>query len=155
MLGCRRHADQGSASLAVQIAGLLYPAPTDSSLSQVINYKKDVVALREAIQAQQKAEEARRFEAGVHPPWKGRVLAQGPWDEANDPLSVAGAPALPMPVTISDEESLAPIFKRLGEDGSHDTLDALRGREAWYGVDLAEFEKGILYEDGRMDLCKM
>ncbi len=30
-----------------------------------------------------------------------------------------------------------------------------KGQEPFYGVDVAEFEKGILYKDGRMDLCKM
>ena len=30
-----------------------------------------------------------------------------------------------------------------------------RGQEPYYGVDTAELGKGILYEDVRMDLCKM
>lgn len=30
-----------------------------------------------------------------------------------------------------------------------------KGHEPYYGVVVAEFEKGILHEDRRMDLCKM
>lgn len=36
-----------------------------------------------------------------------------------------------------------------------DFVQGTKGLEPYYGVDVAEFEKGILYEDGRMDLCKM
>jgi len=36
----RRHAHRDSASLAVQIAAQLYPAPIDSSIPQVIKYEK-------------------------------------------------------------------------------------------------------------------
>lgn len=38
----RRHADPDSASLAIRIAANLYPAPSDSSLPQVIKYEKGV-----------------------------------------------------------------------------------------------------------------
>ena len=120
-------------------------------------YEKDIVSLRKAIKAQQEAEETARIDIRLGKPWRDRVLAQGPWDEENDPLPLTGPPALPMPVKISDEESLAPFFRHLGGGGTHDTFDALdasRGYEAYYGVELAEFGKGLLYEDGRMDLCK-
>ena len=80
-----------------------------------------------------------------------------------------------MSVTISDQESLAPFFTRLEGGGTHDVdiskwkqpleastawetpnqLHALRGQEPHYGTNLVEFEKAILYEDGRMDLYKM
>jgi len=76
------------------------------------------VALRKAILAQEKAkEEAPLQERYQNPPWKVRVKAQGPWDEVNDPWSLAGAPALPMPVEISDDESLTPFFSHIGETG--------------------------------------
>ena len=151
----RKHADQDSATLAVRVAELLYPAPTDSTLPQVIKYEKDIVLLRKAIQAQRKAEELARLEARTKPTWKQRILAQGPWDEVKDPVTLDGVSSLPMPVTISDEESLSSFFNHLGVGGTHDTLDASKGQEPFYGTDLAEFEKGVLYEDGRMDLCKM
>lgn len=77
------------------------------------------MALRKAILAQEKAkEEARLQERYPNVPWKARVKAQGPWDEVNDPWSLAGTPALPMPVEISDEESLTPFFAHIGEAGT-------------------------------------
>ena len=78
--------------------------------------------LRKAIQARQKAEEQARAEARHHTEWNQRVLRQGPWDGVKDPLPLTGAPALPMPVTISDEESLAAFFNHLSVGDSHDTL---------------------------------
>lgn len=80
-----------------------------------------------------------------------------------------------MPVTISDQESLALFFTHLEGGGTHDVdfskgkqpleassaceipnqLYAFRGQEPHYRTSLAEFEKEILYEDGRVDLCKM
>ena len=117
----------------------------------MIKYEKEVVLLRRAIQAQQKADEVARKPTE----WKQRVRRQGAWDEVNDPLSLAGAPALPMPVSISDGESLVGLFAHLGEGGTHDVVDAAKRLEPYYGVQVAEFERGMLYEDGRMDLCKM
>ncbi|KAF6233284.1 hypothetical protein HO173_008575 [Letharia columbiana] len=89
---------------------------------QVIKYERDIVLLRKAIQARQKAEEQARAEARHHTEWNQRVLRQGPWDGVKDPLPLTGAPALPMPVTISDEESLAAFFNHLSVGDSHDTL---------------------------------
>lgn len=96
--------------------------------------------------------------------WNGRIKSQGPWDEANDPLPLTGVPALPMPVEISDEESLRPFFQSL----SHDNDEAVKeeilpprlnapkiDKEEYYAVDVEVWEKGMLYADGRMDLCKM
>lgn len=89
----------------------------------MIKYEKDIVFLRKAVQARQKAEEMAKAEARHHSEWKKRTLGQGPWDEVKDPLPLTGAPALPMPVTISDEESLAAFFNHLSVGGTHDTLN--------------------------------
>lgn len=96
--------DQDSAALAHEVAGLLYPSYSDSNRPQVIKHEKDIALLRRAIKARQKADEVAKAEARHHPEWKKRILRQGPWDEAKDPLPLTGAPSLPMPVTISDEE---------------------------------------------------
>ena len=63
--------------------------------------------LRKAIRAQQKAVDLDKAEARHSPELKQRALRQGPWDEGRDPLPLTGAPALPMPVAVSDWESLA------------------------------------------------
>ena len=88
--------------------------------------------LRKTIHAKQKADELARLQTRNQPEWKHRVLRQGPWDEVNDPLPLTGSPALPMPVSISDEESLAAFFKHLIVGGTHDTLNvSALAREAF------------------------
>ena len=79
--------------------------------------------LRKIIQAKQKATEMARVQALNQPEWKHRILRQGPWDEVNDLVPLTGSPALPMPVSISDEESLAAFFDHLSVGGTHDTLN--------------------------------
>ncbi|KXT04178.1 hypothetical protein AC578_57 [Pseudocercospora eumusae] len=85
-----------------------------------------------------------------------RISAQGPWDESSDPLSLRGAPSLPMPVEVSDKDSLAPFFEHLRKDGTHEAAgDGAAGLEPYYETNLFEFKKVVLYADGRVDLCKI
>ena len=68
-----------------------------------------------------------------------------------------------MPVEQSDKESLAPFFARLRNGGTHERTAANgdsfgegeAGLEPYYNTELIEFQKGVLYADGRIDLCKM
>ena len=89
--------------------------------------------------------------------WIKRISEQGPWNPTTDPLSLAGAPSLPMPVEQSDKESLTRFFSHLRHDGTNDQIDSNGhpGVEPYYNTSLLEFEKGVLYADGRVDLCKM
>lgn len=99
--------------------------------------------------------------------WTQRMLQQGPWDARLDPWPLSGAQALPMPVKMASLDSLQPFFGRLGTIRGSRTewTDIVNGnsasdpfeisKEPYYGVKMCEWEKGVLYEDGRMDLCKM
>lgn len=65
-----------------------------------------------------------------------------------------------MPVEQSDKDSLAPFFAHLRNGGTHEptesvSKDGAAGIEPYYNTELIEFEKGVLYADGRVDLCKM
>ena len=68
-----------------------------------------------------------------------------------------------MLVEQSDKESLAPFFAHLRNGGTHEPASiALKngvagqtGVEPYYSTELIEFQKGVLYADGRIDLCKM
>ena len=66
-----------------------------------------------------------------------------------------------MPVEVSDGTSLSPFFTHLRLNGTHKVESisiskvATAGTEPYYGTQLVEFEEGVLYSDGRMDLCKM
>jgi len=99
--------------------------------------------------------------------WTQRMLQQGPWDDHSDYWPLSGAQALPMPVKIASPDSLEPFFGRLGrirgtrtewKDVLDDNLKSAAfeiSKEPYYGVEMCEWEKGVLYKDGRMDLCKM
>ncbi|KAF2718199.1 RNI-like protein [Polychaeton citri CBS 116435] len=110
-------------------------------------------------QRQQSIERATLKHERLH--WDKRISKQGPWDESTDALPLTGAPALPMPVEVSSKESMAPFFAHLKNKGTHEPSSATAqasyevGIEPYYKTELIEFEKGVLYSDGRLDLCKM
>jgi Ran GTPase-activating protein (RanGAP) involved in mRNA processing and transport len=68
-----------------------------------------------------------------------------------------------MPVEQSEKDSLAPFFAHLRNGGTHERSSTVSaedavgasGIEPYYNTELIEFEKGVLYADGRIDLCKM
>ncbi len=64
-----------------------------------------------------------------------------------------------MPVEQSDQNSLAPFFAHLRNGGTHERDQhgdaGASGIEPYYNTELIELEKGVLYADGRVDLCKM
>ena len=88
--------------------------------------------------------------------WSGRIEAQGPWDEINNPVLLEGAEALPMPVKISSEESLALFFEYSAQGGDFDGRgNRVVQLEQHSEEPYIEFDKGVLYKDSWMDLCKV
>ncbi|KAF4478617.1 hypothetical protein FAGAP_12282 [Fusarium agapanthi] len=167
-------------NLAVAISSLLYPVH-QGSLTAIIRYEEDRVRLRVRLRAW--AALQRRYDMlkatirnghttrglssgaapGVQAPvWASRITSQGVCDPAKHPTSLGGVPAIPMPVEIAHEANLVPflnhlkggVTSKLNGDEKGFELDDGRG-EPCYGVKGAEFRKGAVYEDGRMDLCKM
>ena len=126
----RCHANEGNTALAMRVSELLYPAPTptEGALSQLMKYEKDIPQLRRAVIAQQKAEELAKAVANQQSTWKNRILSQGSWHEETDPIPLTGPTSLPMPVTISDQESLALFFTHLEGGGTHD-VDISKGKQ--------------------------
>ncbi|KAM0561751.1 hypothetical protein ACHAPJ_002920 [Fusarium lateritium] len=163
-------------NLAVAIAPLLYPVH-EGSLTAIIRYEGDRVRLRAWAALQRRYDMLKATIRNGHttkgltggaapgvqaPVWASRILAQGAWDPAKHPISLDGVPAIPMPVEIAHEADLAPFLGHLENGGTFELngnekgfeLDGGRG-EPYYGIKGAEFRKGVVYEDGRMDLCKM
>lgn len=91
--------------------------------------------------------------------WVERVKVAGPWDQQPTPRDLQGAESLPMPVTIATSESLKPCFDHIARNGTFQPLPESRfqhsAKELHYGTPYIEFEKGVIYEDGRVDLCKV
>jgi hypothetical protein len=151
----RRKSPKTSA-LASTVAVQLFPDDVSEPLHALIRYETAIVQLRGAFLAQEHAEKERVTKENRMYTWSGRIEAQGPWDELNDPVSLEGVEAIPMPVKISSEESLAPFFGYLAQGGDFDSRgDRMVQLEPYYEEPYIEFEKGVLYRDCRMDLCKM
>ncbi|KAL9032171.1 MAG: hypothetical protein Q9180_006654, partial [Flavoplaca navasiana] len=159
----RKSRNLHEAGLAKDVAQLLYPSPSDSTFAALIKYHKDTAELRRAIRAQKAMAEAERSTLRGKPTLKERIRTQErqAWDwngrrERNLDL-LKGVRALPMPVQVSSESSLSPFFDHLRVGGGYD-VDAYgngnRTEEPYYRTELGEWEKGMLYQDGRMDLCK-
>ncbi|KAK7036417.1 hypothetical protein VNI00_011614 [Paramarasmius palmivorus] len=154
----RRHADPTSVSMAHEIAQNLHPSAAQDSLAPIIQYERDIVKLRAYIQEQRKADIEAATARRAAKDWRKRIIQQGPWDEVNDPLSLGGASSLPMPVQIGTKEDFAPFFSHLrlgGDDSLLDGEDGEIGVEPYYDIHMIEFDRGVLYADRRMDLCKM
>ncbi|KAM0704718.1 hypothetical protein Q7P35_007504 [Cladosporium inversicolor] len=150
-------------ALACETAARVYPDYPPDSLAPIIQYEKDTVKLRSLVQQQRRDNIAKVTEDNEKHNWIKRILKQnGPWNPTEDPLSYKGAPSTPMPVEVSDPESLAPFFAHLRNNGTHHVSNPTgsdpkgeSGAEPCYNVDYIEFEKGVLYSEGRIDLCKM
>ena len=161
---------------AVALAAVMDPSH-DGSLTAIIRYEADRTRLRGWAALQRKYDRLAATRRNGHttmgmsggappgvasPVWSSRIMAQGPWDPVKTPVSLDGCPAIPMPVQVAQEDDLARFFDHLAAGGNHELngdeggfeLDGGAG-EPYYGVKGAEFKKGVVYEDGRMDLCKM
>nr|AUW31060.1 putative lucine-rich repeat protein [Cladonia uncialis subsp. uncialis] len=120
---------------------LVYPTTArvpPATVPQYMYYERDMNELSEAIQAQQRAIETRQetdelTESTVETLqnwWQRQMLAQGPWDEINDPDFVRafkgepkllkGAPSLPLSGVNNGQENPDKSFSH-PEGGQPDT----------------------------------
>lgn len=134
----RRKSVRGA--LALRIAAELYSAPPDS-LAPIIQYEKDAVMLRRHVLEDRRQAIARATRYNAQHGWTKRIRTQGSWDEVPDPLSTKGPSSLPMPVEVSDKESLAPFFAHLRNGGALQPIaDATNsskpGHEPYYNVEF-------------------
>ncbi|KAL6703490.1 hypothetical protein ACN47E_009588 [Coniothyrium glycines] len=157
----RRSADRTDVILATRIAHIMFPAAEKNSLAAIIQYEKQLSRLRKAVTIQRKRAIENGTKRNTEMNWELRIMKQGAWNPDLDPVSFDGAPSLPMPVEIASPKSLAPFFQHLSEGGgaqsrsSSHIKEALSIQEPWYGTHALEFERGVVYSDNRMDLCKM
>ncbi|KAJ7646070.1 hypothetical protein DFH06DRAFT_1270921 [Mycena polygramma] len=97
---------------------------------------------------------------------------QGPWrGQEADPVSLEGPSALPMPVEIGTDNDFKDVFQFLHmnvdpkdvlaqekndlRDELTSTLGLQTGKELKWLTPMVEFKRGVVYDDGRLDLCKM
>jgi Ran GTPase-activating protein (RanGAP) involved in mRNA processing and transport len=157
----RRAADPAAAQLAKQISHIMYPSHDPDSEYPIIQYEKDLIRLRKLVSTQRKRTIDDNTKRNELLTWVHRIAKQGAWDPATDPVSLNGAPSLPMPVEIAEAATLTPFFQHLALGGDAAKTSTVHGSTAVdieamdHHTQALEFEKGVLYADRRMDLCKM
>ncbi|KAJ7430792.1 hypothetical protein B0H11DRAFT_2134207 [Mycena galericulata] len=97
---------------------------------------------------------------------------QGEWlGQDEDPVSLDGPSARPMPVEIGTADDFKDVFqflhlnldpkdllspkKNVTRDELTSTLGLQFGHELKWNTPMVEFKRGVVYNDGRLDLCKM
>jgi len=144
----RKHKEQ--ATSVQEIASTLYPEL--ELFAAVIKYDNLVPQLRrETIEMRKKEEERRKDAKGYT--FREAVRRQGKFIRETHEFPTPKAE--PMPVQISSEETLAPFFSYLKENQPFPNQTDSQLTEPHYKIPMIEFEKGVLYQDHRMDLCKM
>ena len=150
----RRHAATEAQQKAQEIANCL--SPEKEPLQAIIAYDKLIVNLRGKYIQQQKDQERNRKEAKGYT-LRERVRQQGPYDPEKHDFKTPAA--VPMPVKVATKDDLKPFFDYLKSDipfqKPQTEEEGAIGLEPNYAVELLEFNRGVIYADHRMDLCKM
>jgi len=150
-----RRRNKSQRPLAIQLAKILYPEITE--IAAIIKYDSLTSLAKSIVRDKQKARAAPKNHARL-------LKIQGSWaGQALDPVDLKGPDAIPTPVEIGKAEDFAPIFGFLAHESFEDAsrngfkpnFEFLKKNEQFTGnVPLLEFPRGIIYEDGRLDLCK-
>jgi hypothetical protein len=150
-----RRRNKSQRPLTIQLAKILYPENTE--IAAIIKYDSLTSLAKSVVRDKQQARLASKNQVRtlkVQGPWAGQVI---------DPVDLKGPDAIPMPVEIGKAEDFAPIFGFLAHgsfedasrNGSKPNFQFKKKNEQFTGnVPLLEFPRGIIYEDGRLDLCK-
>jgi len=163
ILALPRRRNKSQRPLAIRLATAIYPEL--SEVAAIIQYERLITPAKAVVRQLQKD----RIHAQLQPANNvgGKILrVQGPWlGQEIDPVDLKGPAAAPMPVTIGETKDFAPIFSFMAQGKGfhnggkpHDT--DCPNDCGTYEVELPqklpmlEFERGIIYEDGRLDLCK-
>lgn len=147
---------------AQSIANIMFPEYSpERGIIQYENQRKHAVAAYRDVVAAKKAEEQLRQ---MNRPER---LNQ-PWDPAHDPVELPKATPMPVEIGRSDDFKDGFAFLKSDSGGAVETLlnmpdpssiplsfGATIGEEPIYNSRLLEFKRGVVYEDGRLDLCKM
>ena len=163
ILALPRRGNKSQRSLAYRLASAIYPEL--SEIAAVIKYERLITPAKVIVRQIQKDRTTAQLQATNKA--GGEILRlQGPWlGQDIDPVDLKGPIAAPMPVKIGETRNFAPIFSFMAQgkgfqDGSKEENIRSPTQTGTYGVELPqkcpmlEFERGIIYEDGRLDLCK-
>ncbi|KAL3419513.1 leucine rich repeat protein [Phlyctema vagabunda] len=167
ILALPRRRNKSQRPLATQLAQALYPDLP--GISALTNYDRLTTASKALVRERKRARLAVQLQPKNNS--GGKLLrVQGPWaGQQLDPVDLKGPAAIPMPVKIGSAEDFEPIFRFLSqnlevirqetsdsnsESAAPEGFTGTPGFELTWKAPLLEFERGIVYEDGRLDLCK-
>lgn len=169
ILALPRRRNKSQRPLLIRLAKELYPSLSD--VAAAIRYDSLVIPAKATVRQMQRD----RILAQLFPKnnKEGKLVKiQGPWAGQDfDPLDNNGPRAIAMPVTIGKAEDFEAIFSYLSLDepfpsteltekpdftflGKDKIFTGKHGHELHWNTPLVEFHRGIVYEDGRLDLCK-
>lgn len=134
-------AEDKATSKGKSIARILFPNEDADRRVSYVRYGQTIAKLRRAWLKQQEDE---KLQQAKNPQYRqARILGQRATFEAllDAPVSFDIANPTPMPVTVAPESELLPIFDHM-RSGLGTTLPC------------QEFDRGAIYNDGRIDVCK-
>ncbi|KAG4415444.1 hypothetical protein IFR04_011438 [Cadophora malorum] len=166
-----RRRNKSQRPFALQLAKKLFPDTTD--LVALIQYERLTLPAQQAVRQKQRDRLALELQPKNNAGGK-LIRIQGPWAGQDvDPIGLKGPTAIPMPVAIGTAEDFEPIFAFLEQDtafghvsgpgpfkstfefvSADKNFTGTRGTELLWKSPLLEFKRGIVYDDGRLDLCK-
>ncbi|KAG4435606.1 hypothetical protein IFR05_008915 [Cadophora sp. M221] len=168
-----RRRNKSQRPFALQLSKLLFPEIPE--LTAIIQYERLTLPAQRHVR--QKERDRLAIELQPKNNAGGKLIRiQGPWaGQEVDPVDLKGPNAIPMPVEIGKAEDFEPIFAFLTQDiaftdvGESEASKSkskfeyvthgkeykgTRGVELLWKSPLLEFDRGIVYDDGRLDLCK-
>ncbi|KAH6717060.1 leucine rich repeat protein [Leptodontidium sp. MPI-SDFR-AT-0119] len=166
-----RRRNKSQRPFAQQLSNLLFPDIPD--LTAIIQYERLTLPAQRHVRQKERDRLALELQPKNNAGGK-LIRIQGPWaGQEFDPADLKGPTAIPMPVEIGKAEDFEPIFAFLTQDipftevgeseASKSTFEYVthgkeykgtRGIELLWKSPLLEFDRGIVYDDGRLDLCK-
>jgi len=150
-----RRRNKSQRPLALELAKTLFPEMSD--VAAIIQYERLTTPAKAIVRQRQKE----RVDSQLQPRNNvgGKLLKiQGPWpDQEIDPVDLKGPVTIPMPVQVGRTKDFQPIFAFLAQNKTiteGGVVQGTPGVEPVWKTPLLEFNRGIIYEDGRLDLCK-
>lgn len=159
---------ESRSSAAAPIAALLFPDFTPVKAD--IHYETALLRARRVVRKRKELELLQR--ASTPDSQDSTPSLQTEWlGQEVDPVPLEGPIALPEPVKIGPEEDFKGLFQFLRQninpkdilspekqavsDELASTMGLQPGKESKWNTPMVEFKRGVVYDDGRLDLCKM
>lgn len=136
-------AEDKATGAARALARELFPSTEEHRQGSYVQYGQLIARLRTAYMEQQELQRDREAHASLNPFRRVRLSGKRELFEKllAEPPSIEVMKPSPMPVTIAPESELKPVFAHLRSGSPID-------------IEMRVFDRGAVYRDGRVDMCK-